>query len=81
MVNKLVETVERMLSNDYKEHFTAEYDQLAYRYNRLKEMVDNWKTLDFTPSCPKELLEEQLSAMENYIVCLEKRASIEDIFL
>ena len=81
MVEKLSQTIYGMISPDYKERFKAEYYQLAYRYNRLKEMVDNWETLDFTPSCPKELLEEQLSAMENYLVCLEKRASIENIYL
>ena len=81
MVNSLSETVEMMISSDYKERFKAEYYQLAYRYNKLKQMYDNWDTLDFTPTCSREIYQEQLSAMENYLIVLEKRAREEKVIL
>ena len=81
MVNSLSETVEMMISSDYKERFKAEYYQLAYRYDKLKQMYDNWDTLDFTPTCSREIYQEQLSAMENYLIVLEKRAREEEVTL
>lgn len=38
---KLCETVEGMNSPDYKERFIAEYQQLAIRYNGLKQCLIN----------------------------------------
>ena len=42
MINSLNETVELMLSSDYKDRFKAEYYQLEYRYNKLKKMLEDW---------------------------------------
>ncbi len=77
----LESTVAMMNSPDYKERFTAEYLQLKFRYDRLHAMLvkaDAGK-LDFTPSCPLDLLRKQAQKMGEYLYCLEVRAAIEDI--
>lgn len=74
-------TVEGMLSPDYKERFKAEYRQTKIRYDKLHAMLvkaDAGK-LDFKPTCPLDLLRDQAQAMEQYLFCLEVRAMIEDI--
>lgn len=38
----LSETINGMVSEDYKERFIAEYYQLVIRYKGLKKMLDNW---------------------------------------
>ena len=38
----LNDTIDGMVSNDYKERFIAEYQQLVIRYNGLKKMLENW---------------------------------------
>ena len=71
-----------MMSNpDYKERFKAEYYQLKIRYEKLTAMLANWDQLDFTPSCPKDLLEQQADIMYNYMKLLENRAQIENVTL
>ena len=79
----LVDTVDLMMSEDYKDRFVAEYAQLAIRRERLAAMLHKYDhgTLDFTPTCPIELLREQLDAMEDYMSILEKRAILEGIDL
>lgn len=79
----LKDTVEMMLSDDYKERFKAEYYQLKERYNKLHRMVVKYEadTLDFEPSCSLELLKNQAMYMGNYLYCLELRAEIEGIEL
>lgn len=78
---KLELTVEAMLSEDYKDRFAAEYQQLVYRVNKLDKMVKKYKAgeLNFTPTCTVELLEEQLVAMKKYASVLKKRAKIENL--
>lgn len=80
---ELKDTVQAMLSQDYKERFRAEYHQLKIRYKKLDEMLTKLEseTLDFVPSCPFELLDEQRTVMAEYIAVLEVRASIEKINL
>lgn len=80
---ELKETVEKMLSEDYKERFKAEYYQTKIRYDRLHKMCTKYEadTLDFQPDCPLNLLKEQKSFMGNYLHCLEIRAEIEKIDL
>jgi lysozyme family protein len=39
---ELKETVEMMLSDDYKERFRAEYNQLDIRCNKLRSMLKRW---------------------------------------
>lgn len=78
---ELKDTVEMMLSNDYKERFKAEYWQLKIRYDRLKHMVDNWNKLDFTPICAYSTYTHQLLAMEDYMALLRDRAKQEEVEL
>lgn len=78
---ELKDTVEMMLSDDYKEHFKAEYYQLKIRHDELQKMVENWYKLKFTPTCPFSTYVCQLSAMEDYMVILESRAEQEGIKL
>ena len=79
----LKDTVEMMQSADYKERFKAEYKQLDIRICKLANMLSNYAagTLDFTPSCPYELLDAQLNAMNIYAYALRRRAEIEGIEL
>ena len=80
---ELKNTIELMLSNDFKERFKAEYYQLNKRIQKLQNMLDKYKasTLGFTPSCSYEMLYEQLVYMELYREILIKRAEIENIDL
>ena len=80
---QLVDTVELMLSDDYKERFKGEYYQVKERYERLRKMVVRYQagTLSFEPKCDLELLKSQLSAMRDYLYVLEVRAQIEGIEL
>ena len=73
---ELKDTVELMNSEDYKERFKAEYLQAKIRYDKLDAMTVKYEagTLNFTPSCPLELLKEQKKYMGNYIRTLRIRA-------
>lgn len=79
----LTDTVEMMFSEDYKERFKAEYWQTKVRYNKLHKMIIRYEagTLDFTPSCPIEVLKEQRRHMGEYLHSLEVRAEIESVDL
>ena len=79
----LKDTVDDMLSADYKRRFKAEYNQLAIRVFKLQSMLNDYRDnkLDFEPACNYECLYEQLIYMKNYMDCLETRAIIEDIEL
>lgn len=80
---ELKDTVELMNSKDYKDRFKAEYLQAKIRYDKLDAMTVKYEagTLNFTPSCPLELLKEQKKYMGNYIRTLKIRAEIEKIDL
>ena len=80
---KLSETVEMMNSADYKERFRAEYFQLKIRVNGLKNMLDKWDKgeLDFTPTCPREIYNDQMEYMMNYMTVLANRAYLEHVEL
>lgn len=80
---QLIDTVELMLSDDYKERFKGEYYQVKERYERLRKMVVRYQagTLNFEPKCDLELLKSQLSVMRDYIYILEVRAQIEGVEL
>lgn len=56
----LAETINGMVSEDYKERFIAEYQQLVIRYKGLKKMLDNWDKgeLSFVPTCPRSRLNQ-----------------------
>lgn len=70
-----------MTSANYKERFIAEYQQLKIRYENLSKMIEKHDEgkLEFTPTCPIEVLKAQKSIMGQYLLCLEKRAEIEGI--
>ena len=80
---ELKDTIEMMVSVDYKERFKAEYLQLKIRINGLRNMLKKYKagTLTFKPSCSYDLLNGQLKSMEMYATYLEERAEIEGIDL
>lgn len=79
----LAETINGMVSKDYKERFIAEYQQLVIRYNGLKKMLGNWDKngLAFVPTCPRSTYNMQIKAMADYIAVLEARAVMEGIKL
>lgn len=80
---ELKETVDFMNSKDYKERFKAEYLQTKIRYEKLNNMLIKYEagTLGFEPTCPKEILEDQLYYMNEYLRALRIRAEIENIDL
>lgn len=84
---ELNETVDRMLSGDYKERFIAEYQQTKIRYEKLKDtflkieiahMLGKDEPELTTPLC---ILEKQKKAMEEYLDTLKMRAIVDDIKL
>lgn len=81
MPNELSDTIEMMNSQDYKERFKAEYYQVVIRVNGLKNMIDKWDRgeLDFTPTCPREIYNDQIEYMVNYMTVLADRAVMEGI--
>lgn len=84
---ELKEKVELMNSEDYKERFIAEYNQVKIRYEKLKNFcnkieVETMLGKEVTKhDCPLELLREQQKYMGLYLSVLEKRALIENIEL
>ena len=80
---ELLDTVELMVSDDYKNRMKAEYLQTKIRYDKLHKMIVKYEsnTLDFEPSCSLELLKKQAGAMGQYLYYLECRAEIEGIEL
>ena len=80
---ELKDTVDLMVSEDYKERFKAEYLQAKIRYEKLNNMLIKYEagTLGFEPTCPKEILEDQLYYMNEYLRTLRIRAEIENINL
>ena len=70
-------------SFDYKDRFIGEYFETLIRYESLHKMIVKAEagTLNFTPSCPIDLLHEQKRHMGEYLHSLEVRAQIEDIDL
>lgn len=82
-MKELKDTIAGMTSEDYKERFKAEYEQLCIRLYKLKDMLEKWDEgiLNFTPTCPRRLLDEQVQVMEMYQLTLEERAKLEKIEL
>lgn len=80
---ELKDTVEMMLSEDYKERFKAEYYQLKIRCDNLRSMLAKYAsgTLDFEPACSYVRLADQSYIMHKYLHILKTRADIEGIEL
>ena len=81
----LKDTVDKMLSANYKDRFIAEYEQTKIRYDRLKNFIYEIETAkdrgveEPKHDCSVDLLKEQQSAMGYYLRVLEMRAMIEKI--
>ena len=87
------DTIEMMMSDDYKERFKAEYYQTKIRYERLKRFntrieaahsssYGNVKRVEMPKhDCPDDLLRDQQRMMGEYLHILEIRAVIEGIDL
>ena len=80
---ELKDTVDLMLSDDYKERFLAEFRQLKIRYEKLRAMLNKWDegTLEFEPTCPREMYDRQIEGMEMYLDVLADRAALEGVEL
>ena len=79
----LADTIPYMNSSDYKDRFIGEYWQTKIRYDKLHDMTVKYEAgkLNFTPSCPLDLLKEQKKYMGMYLNKLEIRAVLEEIDL
>ena len=79
----LKNSVSYMLSKDYKERFIGEYMQLKNRYENLNNIFNAWDkgTLNFIPTCPREIYTIQIKGMKKYLDALIIRAKIENIEL
>lgn len=74
---KLVETVDLMCSNDFKDRFIAEYVQLVIRLSKLDAVLNKVSDVSFkVDDITRDLMLKQCDAMESYKVCLKKRADI-----
>ena len=86
-MSSYADTVDLMLSDDYKERFIAEYMQTKIRYEKLKafcnkiEASQRYGVDDIDHDCPLVLLREQQRTMGKYLHILEIRALIEGIEL
>jgi hypothetical protein len=80
---KLSDTINLMVSDNYKERFQAEYFQTKIRYEKLHKMLIKLEaeTLDFKPDTPHYVLEQQAQYMGYYLKQLEIRAEHEGINL
>lgn len=79
----LADTIPYMNSSDYKDRFIGEYWQTKIRYDKLHDMTVRYEAgkLNFTPTCPLDLLKEQKKYMGMYLNKLEVRAILEEIDL
>ena len=80
---ELKDTIEMMNSEDYKERFKAEYYQVKIRYDKLNTMLEKWDNgeLNFKPTCERDIYNDQVYYMKEYLAILELRAKTEGIIL
>ena len=74
----LKSTIMYMISDNYKERFIAEYEQLVIRTEKLRQALDN---MDISYNDSPELMKAQLHYMDAYAGVLRDRAKIEGIDL
>jgi hypothetical protein len=81
--SELVDTSLEMASGDYKDRFKAEYKQLKIRLDKLLAMCRTWDEgkLTFKPTCPRDIYNQQISAMTAYLNVLKERAKLEAVEL
>lgn len=79
---ELKDTIEGMTSEDYKERFKAEYNQVVIRRNKLYKMIRDFADKPcFEPNCNMGILMAQLDVMNAYVNLLRLRAEVEEIEL
>ena len=90
---ELKNTINQMVSEDFKERFKAEYWQTKIRYEKLKKFNTRIEAATITQhslntrvempvhDCPDHLLMEQQNIMGTYLHILEVRAEVEGIDL
>lgn len=80
---QIQDTVDLMISDDYKDRFRAEYWQTKNRYDKLMRMINDFMVgkLGFDPDTPIEILIMQANYMADYLMVLESRAKIEKVRL
>ena len=76
---ELKDTVDLMLSEDYKNRVKAEYYQLKIRIEKLEAAIKGYDSGEVNLDAPPELFRQQLDYMINYKSILEQRASYEGI--
>ena len=85
--DSLGDTINEMMSPDYRARFVAEYHQTKIRYEKLRRFlnkIEAAKIMDRDEpnhDCPRFLLREQQQVMGHYLHILEIRAEIEEIEL
>ena len=80
---ELKDTIDLMLSDDFKDRFKAEYWQAKIRRDKLRNINSMYKdgTLSFKPNCTLDLLKKQEEYMSYYLDILKTRATIEGVNL
>ncbi len=75
----LEDTIPDMLSEKYEDRFKAEYTQLLIRYESLQAKYRLFLQGVVEFSCPRKIIERQLSIMKLYLEVLKERAFTEGI--
>ena len=78
---ELKDTVDMMLSSDYRERFRAEYLQTKIRKDKLDRVIREAGKLDFKLDCTINTLRKQRNIMKQYLGILRARAETEGIDL
>lgn len=76
---ELKDTVDLMLSDDYKDRLKAEYYQLQIRCRKISKKLE--KLYESEDNCCLHILEEQYMAMVKYRAILIQRLYSEEIEL
>ena len=76
---ELRDTVDLMLSDDYKDRLKAEYYQVKIRCEKLEAAIKGYDAGEVNLDSPPELFRQQLDYMMNYKAILEQRATYEGV--
>lgn len=78
---QLIDTIDLMTSEDYKDRFCAEYYQLKIRRDKLQDLMERWSRglLNFQPTCDYTTYEKQIKYMDKYLEILIRRAQKENV--
>ena len=75
----LQDTVDLMLSDDYRTRLLAEYWQLRIRSQKLSKFIEKVKTENIAIEGSLSLREIQLKLMEALLLVLKERAEVEHL--